>query len=180
MAGVWALADRPLAKLRDEAELAIKGHSPNLTSPVKWHSLEALAHTTNRALARAAGMPDPSPAPDPVVERVVERVVEADGRLPTMFIACTFPVVLLDAQGCVSDANDWGQHLLGQAVEGLRGQPLVALVSPPARERLEILWQGISTGQEPVLADNIDFGEGPRPCTLAAGPGLSHAVLVIQ
>ena len=178
--GVWALADRPLAKLRDEAELAIKGHSPNLISPVKWHSLEALAHTMNRALARAAGMPDPSPAPEPVVERVVERVVEADGRLPTMFSACTFPVVLLDAQGCVSDANDWGQHLLGQSVEGLRGQPLVALVSPPARERLELLWQGISTGQEPVLADSIDFGEGPRTCTLAAGPGLSHAVLVIQ
>lgn len=182
--GVWVLADRPIAKLRDEAELAIKGHSPNLASPVKWGALEALVHTMNRALARAAGMPDPSPAPEAVVEKVietvVETVVETDGRIPTMFSACTFPVVLLDAQGCVTDANDWGQHMLGQSVESLRGQPLMALVSPSARDRLEILWQGIAAGQEPVLADNIDFGEGPRPCTLAAGPGLSHAVLVVQ
>ncbi len=186
--GVWALANRPVAKLRDEAELAIKGHNSNLTSPVKWGALEALAHTMNRALARAAGMPDPSPSPEPVVERVVEKVVETvvetvvepDGRLPTMFSACTFPVVLLDGQCCVTDANDWGQHLLGQSLEGLRGQPLMGLVSPAARDRLEILWQGIAAGQEPVLADNIDFGEGPRPCTLAAGPGLTHAVLVIQ
>lgn len=189
VAGVWLLAERPLAKVQEEAELAIKGHSSSLTSPVKWGRLEALVHTLNRALARAAGRPDPNPpAPEKVVETVVEKVVETvvekvvepDGRLPTLLSACTFPVILLDAQGCVVDANAWGQHLLGQALEGLQGQRLTDLVSAPARDRLEVLWQSIASGQEPVLADNIDFGEGPRACTLAAGPGVAHAVLVIQ
>ncbi len=189
VAGVWVLAERPLAKVQEEAELAIKGHSSSLTSPVKWGRLEALVHTLNRALARAAGRPDPNPpAPEKVVETVVEKVVETvvekvvepDGRMPTLLSACTFPVVLLDAQGCVVDANAWGQHLLGQGLEGLQGQRLTDLVHPPARDRLEVLWQGIASGQEPVLADNIDFGEGARACTLAAGPGVAHAVLVIQ
>lgn len=179
--GVFVFAERPLRQLRDEAELAISGHNEQLQAPVKWGALEDLTHTLNRALARAAGRPDPSPAPaaEPVVQTVVEKVVEPDARVDTLLAACTFPVILLDAEGRVAQANDWGQHLLGRPLAELQGQALLDLVAGVPRDRLDAMWQGISQGQAPVLADDIDFGEGPRSATLAAGPGLSHAILVV-
>jgi hypothetical protein len=53
--GVWWLVLRPLVALREETELALLGDQHDVTSPVRLPQMEQLAHSINRAVARARG-----------------------------------------------------------------------------------------------------------------------------
>ena len=53
VAGAWLLVLRPLAALREETELALLGDQHDVTSPVRLPQMEQLAHSINRAVARA-------------------------------------------------------------------------------------------------------------------------------
>jgi hypothetical protein len=53
VAGAWWLVLRPLATLREETELALRGDADRVVSPTRLAPMEQLAHSINRVLARA-------------------------------------------------------------------------------------------------------------------------------
>ncbi|MCB9794115.1 MAG: PAS domain-containing protein [Alphaproteobacteria bacterium] len=135
-AAIWRLAVKPIVTVREETELAIRGHIERVEAPARWTQLEELAHTINRALERAHGK---APAADP--------------KLETLVAATTTPVFVLDDAARVTSTNELAARWLGAPVEQLVGRPLPELVpDAAARDTLSGMLRALGEGQGPTHA----------------------------
>lgn len=152
-AGVWWVSSAPIRSLQDDAELALRGHHVDLSSPSKWGPLEALTQTLTRAIARSGG--DPTG--------------------PAVLDACPVPLIVCSPTGDLLGASPWGAHLLGEHTQLGRAQPEVW-------DRVSAMTTSLRPDQ-PVANDTLVFQGQERQLHVhgSFGPGgLEFLVVVIQ
>ena len=161
--GIWKLGVGPVAQLREDTELALRGHVNRVDATVRWAQLEELAHSINRVFARVSGGPD--------------------RRLPSVLAASPYPIILVDGVR-VSEVNDAALYVLQTPRDQVLGKPLLEVVTDPAvSAKLTALLQAIGAGQAPVVAESAVIAGAQRRITVAgeagAGGAVSFAVVVI-
>lgn len=152
-AGVWWVSSAPIKTLQDDAELALRGHHVDLTSPSKWGPLEQLTQTLTRAIRRSGG--DPTG--------------------PAVLDACPVPLIVCSPTGDLMGASPWGAHLLGEHTQLGRAQPDVW-------DRVSAMTTSLRPDQT-VANDTLVFQGQQRQLHVhgSFGPaGLEFLVVVIQ
>ena len=165
--GIWRTSSVPVRDLREETELAIRGHVPEVKTRTRWPELETLAHSINRILQRVEGGGAP-----------------ADEGVDTLLAALPCAVLLLGQSGEVSRVNPWMCRLLGSEEPRLLGRPLGGVVTDPGLlSRLEHMLRSIAGGQGRIFSESVNFGGQPRRLIVAGEPrgdgGLLHGVVVV-
>ncbi len=166
---VWQLATRPVRALREETELAIRGHVPQVRSKVRWDSLEELAHSINRTLDRIGGDGGGAQGGSEALETVLEAVPD--------------PLFVLNSSLQLTLANRAALHMF-QLDGAALGAPVSQVVTDPDLSgRLQHMLQCIGAGQGTIFADHVSVGGQARRLTVAGRPlgggQLSHAVVVV-
>ncbi len=166
---VWQLATRPVRALREETELAIRGHVPQVRSRVRWDSLEELAHSINRTLDRMGGDGAGGQGGSEALETVLEAVPD--------------PLFVLNSSLQLTLANRAALHMFQLDAAAL-GSPVSQVVTDPDLSgRLQHMLQCIGAGQGTIFADHVSVGGQARRLTVAGRPlgggQLSHAVVVV-
>ena len=166
---VWQLATRPVRALREETELAIRGHVPQVRSKVRWESLEELAHSINRTLDRMGGEGGGAQGGSEALETVLEAVPD--------------PLFVLNSSLQLTLANRAALHMFQLDAAAL-GTPIAQVVTDPDLSgRLQHMLQCIGAGQGTIFADHVSVGGQARRLTVAGRPlgggKLSHAVVVV-
>jgi PAS domain-containing protein len=160
---VWRIAVVPVAQLREETELAVKGHQPKVVATVPWRQLEELAHSINRAVKRMHGhAPEQEPA----------AAAGPDPRVGSLLLASGFPVLLIDDQLRIEQLNAAAAYMLGVAEDGAIGSNVIDLL--PDRDigaKLRRMLDAIGGGQGNVFSDMAVLSGQERRVTVAGEPG---------
>jgi len=172
--GGWQVSSRPVKSLREETELAIRGHVNQVTSRVRWESMDQLAHSINRMLERmggAEGLPMQSSGQPSELETVLEAV-------PSVLF-------VLDGSQRITQANRAALHVLGKPASQAVGRPVMEVVTDSGVSgTLQHMLQCIGAGQGTIFSDHVSLGGQPRRLTVAGRPvapgQISHAVVVIS
>jgi len=170
----WQIAARPVSFLREETELAIRGHVNQVKSRVHWEALAQLAHSINRLLERmggATGAGSMSPTDSSELETVLEAV-------PSVLF-------VLDETQLITHANRAALHVLGKSASQTLGRPVLEVVTDPGVSgRLQHMLQCIGAGQGTIFSDHVSLGGQPRRLTVSGRPigsgNVSHSVVVIS
>jgi PAS domain-containing protein len=112
----WRMTNQPIVAIREEVELAIVGHQPDVRFETHWPELGQLVHTINRVLNRAG------PGEDNTAQQ----------QLATLLSLAAWPVILTDGELRVTAANPIAARILGGDSAKAIGQPLSHLVSDPS------------------------------------------------
>jgi PAS domain-containing protein len=161
---IWRLAVVPVAQLREETELAVRGHQSKAVVKVPWRQLEELAHSINRAVQRMEGHA-------PGVESATA-AAGPDPRVGSLMLASGFPVLLVDDGLRISELNAAAAYLLGVAEDGAVGSNVVDLL--PDRDvgaKLRRMLDAIGAGQGTVFSDTAVLSGQERRVTVAGEPG---------
>ncbi len=161
---VWRLAVVPVAQLREETELAVKGHQAKALVRTPWRQLEELAHSINRAVSRMEGHAPEEPA--------AAAAAGPDPRVGSLLLASGFPVLLVDDQLRITELNAAAAYLLGVAEDGAVGSNVVDLL--PDRDvgaKLRRMLDAIGAAQGNVFSDTAVLSGQERRVTVAGEPG---------
>ncbi len=159
----WRLAVVPIVQLREETELAVKGHQEKAFARVHWRQLEELAHSINRAVTRMDGH-----AP----EEDQAGAGRADPRVDALLLASGYPVLVIDDRLCIVQVNAAAAYTLGVAEEGAVGSNVIDLL--PEREvgaKLRRMLDAIGASQGNVFSDMVVLSGQERRVTVAGEPG---------
>ena len=175
---VWRLTVVPVAQLREETELAVKGHQSKTVARVPWRQLQELAHSINRAIQRMEGH---APEQDPASAAASG----PDPRVGAILLASGFPVLMIDEDLRISELNAAAAYLLGVAEDGAVGSNVVDLL--PDRDvgsKLRRMLDAIGAGQGNVFSDTAALSGQQRRITVAGASGPSggapqYSVVVI-
>jgi len=163
--GVWRLTVVPVSQLREETELAVKGHQAKAVVKTPWRQLEELAHSINRAVQRMEGhAPEEQPAG--------AAAAGPDPRVDALLLASGFPVLLVDDQLRIGQLNAAAAYMLGVAEDGAVGSNVVDLL--PDRDvgaKLRRMLDAIGAGQGNVFSDTAVLSGQERRVTVAGEPG---------
>jgi len=169
--GLYRLAAVPVGQLREDTELVLRGHMSEVTSPLKWKQLEELAHSINRAFARAREGGSMAPA--------------EDKRLSVLIQASAYPVVAMDGGGRVTHINDAALYVFQAHRDDAQGASIIELMTDPAMSaKITTMLQVVGSGKAPVVAEPAVVGGEQRRITIAgertpAGDALEFALMVI-
>ncbi len=179
---VWRLAASPVAMVREELELAMRGHVPTVAIPMDWSQLRELTHSINRLLVRwkkaAAGAP-----------RISETGEELAPLLATTLEDLVVPAFLLRSAGgaadeeqplCIAQASDGACQWLGCGREALVGRHLgEVLPDPMFLDTLKAAYASVASGQRASAAEQVKTGTlGFRIRILRAGNQILGIVTV--
>jgi len=172
--GVWQVSTRPVRALREETELAIRGHVSQVRSTIRWEAIDQLAHSINRLLERmggGGGMQASGGNGGAQLESVLEAV-------PSVLF-------VLDESQRITHANRAALHVLSKESAQTVGKPVLeVLTDPGVSSRLQHMLQCIGAGQGTIFSDHVSLGGQSRRLTVSGSLGgtgqLSHAVVVIS
>ena len=171
--GVWRLTARPVSQLREDTELALRGHLREVKSTVKWPPMTELAHSINRVFARVeGGAPGGGGGGD---DRPLRALVQASA----------WPVLVLDAQSRVLHINDAALYVFGVQREAAAGRSVMELMTDPEiADKMTRMLQAVGSGQAPIVAEPVVLAGEQRRLTVAGEPrpsggSLDYAVVVI-
>lgn len=127
---VWRLVSIPVRGVRDDLELAMRGHLEQVKAGMEWDQMRDLAHSINRLLGRwrqaAAAQPaaaPSSPAADPAL---------LAANLAALVSNLAVPVFLLDAEARVVQASGAASQWLGVPLASLAGARIGDVLPEPA------------------------------------------------
>jgi len=169
--GLYRLAALPVAQLREDTELVLRGHMSEVKSPLKWKQLEDLAHSINRVFARAREGGSVAPA--------------EDKRLGVLVQASAYPVVAMDGGGRVTHINDAALYVFQARREDARDASIIELMTDPAMSaKITSMLRIVGSGKAAVVAEPAVVGGEQRRITIAgernaAGDALEFALMVI-
>ncbi len=172
--GGWQVATRPVKTLREETELAIRGHVNQVQSRVHWESMDQLAHSINRLLERMGG-----------AQGMQSQQSGQPSELETVLEAVPSVLFVLDGSQRISQINRAALHVLGKSAPQTVGRPVLEVVTDPGVSgTLQHMLQCIGAGQGTIFSDHVSLGGQSRRLTVSGrliGPGqVSHAVVVIS
>jgi PAS domain-containing protein len=150
----------------------LRGHVPQVKSPLRWKQMEELAHSINRAFMRAR-------------EGGAALAPADDKRLTALVHASAYPVIVLNSRSVIAEINDAALYVLQVPREAAERRPLMEVVTDPTiSAKVNAMLQAISSGQTPMVSEPAVVSGEQRRITIAGEPaaqrdGLEFAVLVI-
>jgi PAS domain-containing protein len=164
----WRMTNEPIKAIREETELAIKGHQPLVNFETHWPEMEDLIHTINRALLRAGSGGG-----------------HADRQLESLVGLSAWPIILTDGDLRVTAANPVAARVLGGDVQKALGKPLSSLVTnPDLAEKMKALFSKLGGSQGKQGSDSVVIDGHQRKLSIAVETStvtgkLEYAVVVI-
>ncbi len=166
---IWRLSTAPVAAVREELELCLRGHQSQVNVPTEWRQLRDLTHSINRLLARwKKGDGGAAPQPRPVSRQAIEACV----------VDMPVPVFLVSAERRVLQVSQAACAWLGVEREGLVGRDLAELLPDAAfLDTLSVSCARVARGEAPSVAHTLQLGA--NRLTLRAVNAESIGVLAV-
>ena len=164
------MTNGPVASLREETELAIKGHLRTVTCETTWPELQQLSHSINRSIQRAG-----SSGADPKQAKQLALILNTSN----------WPIIIVDGSLTVSAANPVAGRILGMDNQQAIGKKLPSLIqNPELAQKMKILFSQIGGAKgkqasESVVMDGYQRTVSIAVETSAATGKLDFAVVII-
>lgn len=164
---VWRLSNAPVAGLREELELVMRGHVASVAVPSEWKNLRELAHSINRLIARW---------------KKGDNASSSDLRAKTAALVegLQVPVFLTDGELRIFHTSDATLQWLGCARESLVGRPIGEVL--PDRALVDALLAAcgrVSRKEANIVADTSRVG-GNRVRLVVTDAGSEGVLAVIS
>ena len=146
---IWWLVSKPVGMVREELELALRGHVSEVKAPMEWDQLRELTHSINRLLTRwqrsdgstgGAGL-------DPLV-------------LGALLNSLSTPVFLLDTQGRVLAVSQVACDWLAVQRESLLQKSISTILPDPGfLGTLKASYEKVNAPPENLVAETTRLGQ---------------------
>jgi|GEM_PF-4570795 len=167
---IGRMANRPITSLREETELAIKGHLNTVTCDTNWPQLQQLSHSINRSIQRVGtGGGDQNAAQ----------------QLNLILHTSNWPIIIVDSQLIVTAANPVAGRILGGDYQQAIGKKLPSLVqNPELSEKMKLLFSQLGGPKGKQASESVVMDGYQRTVSIAVETSartgkLDFAVVII-